>query len=254
MKRKLLAAAGALVLLLSACGRPDTGQMARTAEPTSTGSAVLANGSPWFATFQVVDTYENGTTLLLAGNGGGAGEVYGLNVADRELDAPVLDGELINVYFETVMESYPARFGGVSGIEHTTAARDDRCGLYLQVLEELWAVDPGLDTGIVELGVDLSGVTDLSEAEKAAVAHRFGEKHGLMPVTGTWEELCEQGYIDRENLFWEKGCLFTITGTAEAFDAEKWASGWDAYYFLDCTGEQGRDGTWIYEVGAEAIT
>lgn len=258
MKRKLLAAAGALVLLLSACGRSDTWQMARTTtggvgETEPAGSAVVVDGPPWFDTFRVVDSGEDGTTLLLAGNGGGAGEVYSLNVADKELDAPLLDGELINVYFETVLETYPGQFSGVSKVEHTETQRDDRCGLYLQVLEDLWAVDPGLNANITELGVDLSGVTDLSEAEKAAIAHRFGEKHGLMPVTGTWEELCDQGYIDRENLYWAEGCLFSITGTAETFDAEKWASGLGAYFFQDCTGDQGRDGTWTYEVGGHAI-
>ena len=259
-KQSLLCLLCVLALgLLAACGgtagtAETPGGNTAVKEPGPANSATIIDEPPWLATFRVVDTYEDGTTLLLAKNGDRAGEVYSLNVADKALDGPVLDGELINVYFETVMESYPARFGGVSRVEHTETERDDRCGLYLQVLEDLWVTDPGLNTGITELGVDLSGVTDLSEAEKAAVIHRFGEKHGLFPVTGTWEELCQQGYIDRENLFWEDGCLFTIEGTAEAFDAQKWASGLGAYFFVDCTGEQSRDGTWTYEVGGHAIS
>ena len=143
----------------------------------------------------------------------------------------------------------------MSRVEHTKTERDDRCGLYLQVLEDLWEVDPGLTTGITQLGVDLSGITDLSGAEKSAVAWRFGEVHGIVPLEGTWEELADWGYIDRENLYWEDGCLFSLTGSAEdGFEAEKWASGLGAYFFLDCTADRASDGTWSYEVGGEAIS
>lgn len=106
-------------------------------------------------------------------------------------------------------------------------------------------MDPGLNTGLTQLGVDLSGVTDLSEAEKSAVAWRFGELHGIVPLKATWEELAEEGYIDAEQLTWkENGCLFTLSGSAEdGFEAEKWASGLGAYFFLDCTARQASDGT-----------
>ena len=63
--------------------------------------------------------------------------------------------------------------------------------------------------------MDLSGFTGLTEGEKAAVAYAFGMEHDILPVMGTWEELAEQGYIDRENLYWEDGCLFSITGETE---------------------------------------
>ena len=40
----------------------------------------------------------------------------------------------------------------------------------------------------------------------------------------------------------------------DGFDAEKWTSGIGAYMFVDCTVRQNADGTWTYEVGAEAIS
>ena len=101
--------------------------------------------------------------------------------------------------------------------------------------------------------VDLSGFTGLTEGEKAAVAYAFGMEHDILPVMGTWEELAEQGYIDRENLYWEDGCLFSITGETGKFDAQKWRSGLGAYFFLDCTASMEQDGTWTYTVGGEAI-
>lgn len=194
--------------------------------------------------------------LVLAANDGSAGEVYTLSTEGLSLDRPVENGELINVYYEIVLETYPAQFGGVTAVEHTRTERDDRCGLYLQVLEDLWEVDPGLNTELEELGVDFSGLTDLTESEKAALAWVFGNAHGLIPITGTWDELVEQGYIDGENLVWNgSGCLFSLTGSAEeGFTAEKWASGLGIYIFSNCTAQQNADGTWSYTVGAEAIS
>ena len=134
-----------------------------------------------------------------------------------------------------------------SGIGKVNAA------LCVQVLADLWEVDAGLNEDITQLGVDLSGFTGLTEGEKAAVAYAFGMEHDILPVMGTWEELAEQGYIDRENLYWEDGCLFSITGETGKFDAQKWRSGLGAYFFLDCTASMEQDGTWTYTVGGEAI-
>ena len=154
----------------------------------------------------------------------------------------------------------------MTGVTVLEEPADDRCGLYLQVLSDLWEVDTALNTGLEELGVDLSGLTDLAESEKSALAWVFGNAHGLMPITGTLEEIWEAGYLtpmteptegyeDSVALYrWENGCLFSLSGSAEeGFEAQKWASGLGAYFFTDCTARQNADGTWTYEVGAEAI-
>ena len=275
MKKAVLALA--LALLLAGCAAPagevltpPTLAPGETETPAATGSPdALAGGivdePPWFATFRVVAGAESGN-LVLARDGDTADQVYTLNTKDLPLDRPVENGELINVYFETVLETFPAQFGGVTAVEHTKTDRDDRCGLYLRVLEDLWAVDPGLNTDLEELGVDFSGLTDLSESEKSALAWVFGNAHGLTPITGTLEELWEagcltpmtqpaEGYEDSVALYrWENGCLFSLSGSAEGgFTARKWASGLGAYVFSDCTARQNADGTWTYEAGAQVI-
>ena len=276
MKKAVLALA--LALLLAGCAAPagevltpPTLAPGETETPAASGDPdVLATGivdePPWFATFRVVAGAESGN-LVLARNGDTADQVYTLNTEGLPLDRPVENGELINVYFETVLETFPAQFGGVTAVEHTLTDRDDRCGLYLRVLEDLWAADPGLNTELEELGVDFSGLTDLSESEKSALAWVFGNAHGLTPVTGTLEEIWEAGYLtpmtgpaegyeDSVALYrWENGCLFSLTGSAEeGFTAQKWASGLGAYLFSDCTAVQDADGTWSYTIGAEAIS
>ena len=50
-----------------------------------------------------------------------------------------LAGTLVTVFFDgTILESWPARFSGVTALDFSTEDFDDRCTLYLAVLEDLW--------------------------------------------------------------------------------------------------------------------
>lgn len=183
-----------------------------------------------------------------------------------------------------IQESWPMGFSGVTGVDiSSTEGFNDLCGLYLQVLEDLWSVDAGLNNDITTVGVDLS-CTRLSPGERSAVAYAFGVSHGVTAVEGTWEELVEQGYITGEPLEggkgqfyqWEDGCFFAIEESDEpaavnmpalgpgetapsydavAFDASKWRSSLGAYMFTDCSAVSDGGGHWDgYTVGAEMIS
>ena len=140
------------------------------------------------------------------------------------------------------------------------------CELYLEVLEDLWSVDPGLNSEILQIGIDLSLLSDLTDDEKDYVINEFSSKHNLSYIVGTWEELCEQGYIDKENLYWEDGLFFSIITNKDglkvdsegleyiSFDALKWRSGLGAYFFDQCIAQKNIDGTWSYTVGQEVIS
>ena len=162
--------------------------------------------------------------------------------------------------------------GGVDGQGSVTIdIRIDVCELYLQVLEDLWNVDPGLNDGISQIGIDLSELSHLNKLEKETVMREFASKHNLPFIVGTWEELCEQGYIDKDNLYWEDGLFFSIKTNEDAvwnppnikegdpvpeftaFDAQKWRSGKGAYFFGQCTAQKNAGGKWSYTVGQEAI-
>ena len=144
----------------------------------------------------------------------------------------------------------------------TTEIRTDVCALYLNVLEDLWKVDPGLNDGISQIVIDLSELSHLTEGEKEAVIHEFASKHHLPYVAGTWEALCEQGYMDKDHLCWEDGLFFSIKTNEDgdsaseitAFEAHKWRSGDGAYFFGQCTAQKNTDGEWSYAVGQTAIS
>ena len=127
--------------------------------------------------------------------------------------------------------------------------------VYAKVLSDLWDRDPALREEISYIGFDLSG-TSLSEEEKTELIEEFAGSRELEPLEGTFKELAEAGYIDEENLYWEDGCLLTITEKESdeqevTFDAQIWRGGLGAYFFMDCTAD--RDG-FDYQCGGEAIS
>ena len=225
-------------------------------------------------TLRVVGDGENGT-LILAGET----EVYTLPLDGLTL---YLDGGSIDAsqvesgmsaevwYTGGVQETNPARFAQVVAVSFSREAdpRYDLCGLYLQVLEDLWNADDGLNGGAELVSVDLSKAPDgLTAGEKAAIAYAFAQKHGVQGLTMTFDELREEGYLTGEKLedgstvySFTNGLLFTVTpeetqdnGASVCFSAGKWRSPLGAYHFTKCTASRGDSG-WEYSVGAELIS
>ena len=173
-------------------------------------------------------------------------------------------------YTGGVQETYPAKFSQVVAVSLSREddARYDLCGLYLQVLEDLWNKDAGLNGGAEIVSVDLSKAPGgLTAGEKAAIAYVFAQRHSVEGLTMAFDELREEGYLAGEKTENEKtaysfpnGLLFTITpeetqenGAAVCFSAGKWRSPLGAYYFTKCTASRGDSG-WEYSVGAELIS
>ena len=185
---------------------------------------------------RVVSVSENGELLLALDSG----EVSRLTPSGSGNWAP---GMKVILFSNGTLEEEPNSF-------------DDLCALYLQVLEDLWETDPGLNENLTYLGMDL---TKTSLSEQVAVSEEFAVRHNAKLIAGTYSDLVNAGYIDGENLVWEDGCLFTITETEKtetkvSFNADKWRGGLAAYFFTDCEATRS-DGSWkSYSVGAEAIS
>ena len=229
-----------------------------------------------------------GNTLLLADVDSERDNIYTLDAGELSLehdqaelgelldDGQLAVGALVEVAFGgDILESYPALFGGVERITVLPDEFDDRCALYLRVLNDLWGKDTGLNGGADYISVDLAA-TSLTPAERSAVAWIFAQSHGAEPMELSYEQLCAEGYISGltgENAFpqWEKGILFTITETDEpvlfslpsmsegeeepsmsqfnikntvSFDASKWRTALGAYGFSKCVAVQNNDGVW----------
>ena len=285
MKRSLslLLILSLLCALLAGC--------AGTACPPASGGGdqePSPKGAPATARCRVVSVSEN-NVLLLADVDSERGDIYTLDAGELSLehdqaelgelldDGQLAVGALVEVAFGgDILESYPALFGGVERITVLPDEFDDRCALYLRVLNDLWGKDEGLNSSGVEyISVDLAA-TSLTPAERSAVAWTFAQSHSAEPLELNYEQLCEEGYISGltgENAFpqWEKGILFTITETDEpvlfslpslseggeepsmsqfnikntvSFDASKWRTALGAYGFSKCVAVQNNDGVW----------
>ena len=282
--------------LLAGCGRTDsTGNACRAEEAPGSGDMSGKTEKPGESAepagemFRIVREEKDG--LLLARVGGGPADVYTLSLPDtgvtldgeafdrnepgayQALPGSTLTGALAEITYGTVLETYPGQLGGVTAVNIYSDGFDDRCALYLRVLDDLWTVDEGLNSDITAISVDLSQ-TSLPESEQAAVAWAFAGEHGISQVLSlNYEQLAAEGYLtgadpDSDGIpCWEEGCLFTITeqetGDNElngarntvTFDAQKWRSALGAYFFCDCTASQDIDGRWgDYTVGSQAIS
>ena len=285
MKRSLslLLILSLLCALLAGC--------AGTACPPASGGGdqePSPKGAPATARCRVVSVSEN-NVLLLADVDSERGDIYTLDAGELSLEHDQADlgellddgqlavGALVEVAFGgDILESYPALFGGVERITVLPDEFDDRCALYLRVLNDLWGKDEGLNSSGVEyISVDLAA-TSLTPAERSAVAWTFAQSHSAEPLELNYEQLCEEGYIsglEGENIFpaWENGVLFTITETDDpvtfnlpslseggeepsmsqfnikntvSFDASKWRTALGAYGFSKCVAVQNNDGVW----------
>ena len=284
--KRLFAAMLCLCLLAGCGGKGSTGDTCGTKDDPAAGTEKV---EPAGETFRIIQ--EQPENLLLAKTDGNSADVYTLSLRDAELtldgnafdrnepgtyqDLPgkTLTGALVEVAYDLVLETYPGQLAEVTAVNIRSDGFDDRCALYLRVLNDLWAVDEGLNSDITMLSMDLSQ-TGLSDSEQAAVAWAFGGEHGISQVLSlNYEQLAAEGYLtgadpDSDGIpCWEDGCLFTITeqetGDNElngarntvTFDAQKWRSALGAYFFADCTAEQALDGHWgDYTVGAAAIS
>lgn len=294
-----------LCLLLTACApaaeTPEsparTEGPAAPADPAGAPPSLAEDEEPTVLTCRVVDGAEDGNLLLAEldeGLYGGTG-VYRLNVKDvpvtldgEAAEPSVLeDGMAVDVAFNGhVLESFPSQLGEVYSVSAWSRGRGrngggtmfDLCGLYLQVLDDLWKKDPALNEDVSQIALDLSRAPgELTEGEKLALVHRFGELHGVEAFAATFEELEKQGYLTSEPLgngapegaaflHWEDGCLFSITPSEDHegedyslptlfFNAEKWRSSLGAYTFYDCSAMWPQGGTWTgYQIGSEMIS
>ena len=247
---------------------------------------------------RIVDGAATGQ-LVLAGER--ESDVYTLDMKDikvfldgKKADASALeDGMMAEiVHSGWIQTTYPGQFSDVYEVRVYSLGSEknpggsyyDVCGLYLQVLEDLWNADPGLNSEIQYISVDLTDAPgNLTDGEKAAIAWIFGGKHGVQALTLSSEELKEQGYFTEivytgtglpmssddnrpKAYLWEDGVLFTIIDNmgqdavsyslpVVKFNAWKWRTPLGAYYFHNCSAVWPQIGTWSsYNIEHEMIS
>ncbi len=256
----LLCAALALPLFAGCTAAPKLeAPPAAAAGPETPGTATVEPEGGALLAGTVIDVSDG--SLLLAGEGDDDG-LYRLSLDGVPVEPGGAEALCVGKRAEVT-------FGGITAecfpeipadVTRVRAVDGDLSPflLYRQALFDLMETDEGLNGGARYLGVDLSGAANLTGGEKLALQYLLEQRYGLSVLPGTFDELCEQGYIDRDALYWEDGVLLRIALVEDGtdtfrFDAEKWRSGLGAIYWTDCTAARGADG-WTYEAGGFAIS
>lgn len=257
----LLCAALALPLFAGCTAAPKLEAPPAAATPGSEapGTAAVEPEGGALLAGTVIDVSDG--SLLLAGEGDYDG-LYRLSLDGVPVEPGGVEtlcvGKRAEVTFGgTVAECFPGIPGGVTRVRAVDGDLSPFV-LYRQALFDLMETDEGLNGGARYLGVDLSGAANLTGGEQLALQYLLEQRYGLSVLPGTFDELCEQGCIDRDALYWEDGVLLRVALVEDGtdtfrFDAEKWRSGLGAIYWTDCTAARGADG-WTYEVGGFAIS
>lgn len=244
-----------LMPLLTACHAADTGGDA-PAGPDEQGAIFSGKAAAIL-----------GDQALIIGAGENAADsglyllpLSGLDISGSGAAEPadLAPGALVEIsYSGMILESFPAQFGGAAALR-VTGREPNLPDLYLAVLRDLYAVDPGLNDGVSMLAFDLSQASNLSAAEQSALLYAAGYEFGLETVSAGFEQLVEQGLIDSEQLYFASGLLIAFeVGDQQAdsftFSASKWRGGLGAYFFVDCLARlKGYD--WSYAIGQEMVS
>ena len=282
MKKYLIICMVLCVAILSGCNAAKPGLNGPTENQVS-----YLDEKYEYTMLKIIDGAESGNLILA---GAETNSVYSLDASKVDVlingnkaeCKDLEDGMPLDIYCEGNFDNVPQKHGepidityfcksvnghNIGTQENPGGSLYDLSGLYLKVLEDLWEVDAGLNGGIKYISIDLSEAPgELTEGEKAAISYIFTKAHNAECLQLSFDELRVQGYIKKDELYWEDGLLFSITDSMKAeeqynglrvikFDAQKWRSGTGAYYFGDCTASWPQMGTWSdYNIGSQAIS
>ena len=231
-------------------------------------------------TGKVITADENTILFLQDGeeNGGladfGTSDVLFYDQEGTELEAkalrPGMRIALSTAADSTSVERYPLGITGVHKVR-VLEQQNDVVGLYLDILKAVYGADTALNDKITIAALDLTKEENLSKQEKEALRYLFwsyltnaqeslpdGGSGHIDVMLSTWEELTEEGLIDKENLDFPEGILITIKAgqiknDSFRFDVEKWRSGLGAIGYDSCEGTF-EDGAGTYRLGVAWIS
>ncbi|MGF7143550.1 hypothetical protein HNQ56_001977 [Anaerotaenia torta] len=260
-----------LVLLLGGCAAGDRKGKESPGIEGDTGAADInpQGGEEEQYSFRA-EVIEAGDSLLIAPSEDSgerkSSDKITVNTAGAELvnekgEAITLDqlkpwDILVITYNGVILESYPAQI---------TASKVERVGHnplpegYLALIDDIYQEDTGLNGDIDTIALDTAEWTGVTDKDKEMIFARVKEAYGFEVIEGTFDELAEQGIINKEKLYFPKGILIQLTGVKYDDKKEtitcgisKWRSGKGAIGANEVTArlkngiwEITREGEWI---------
>lgn len=175
------------------------------------------------------------------------------NTIDVDILRP---GDRIKVSYDgLIAESYPAQ---ITADKIELLGRNKSIDGFLALIDDIYQEDSALNSDISMIAFDTTGWTMLSEIETEIVLSIVKDEYALDVVIGTFDELADQGLIDRDNLYFKEGVLIVMEEIEVNNDKDiikcsirKWKSGkgaigWEAVARFDKdTWKISRNKMWI---------
>jgi hypothetical protein len=149
-------------------------------------------------------------------------------------------GDVLKITFNgVILESYPAQ---ITATEITVIDKNILIDGYMALIDDIYQEDNGLNSDITMIAIDTTEWEGLTDLEQVAILSLANEKYNVEIVKGTYEELAEQGLIDKDKLYFPEGVLIKISKVKIKKDSkritcaiEKWRSGLGAIGSSDVT-------------------
>ncbi|MBR3840405.1 MAG: hypothetical protein IKM20_04635 [Erysipelotrichales bacterium] len=165
----------------------------------------------------------------------------------------LLTNQLVKVTYDgMIQETYPM---GITASEISTSST--LLTMYLNVLDELQDKDAALNNNVKIVSLDIDDTLGLTDNEKQLLANTVALRYGAEEILFmNYQELCDGGYIDTEDIHFDSGLLISLKGNEEnnsfEFNVAKYKGGLAAY-FMSCKA-MNNNGIWSYKVISEAIS
>ncbi len=223
-------------------------QTKRAEKPAKTNLELAKEKAEAVLEAKVIKKQKDAYLIVNREEDGKAAELYTMK-SEEELT----EGELVNIYYNgIILESYPCQLPEIYAIEKV-GKEDCLVSLYLDIFQELYEEDSGLNSDIKEIGVNVKNVKNLTEMEKEALIYLIGRAWNLEAFATDYEALKAEGRLSEDGYYYEEGILFTVEATEEeknsfSFSAEKWRSGLGAIGYSNGRAKK-ENGKWSYEPG-----
>jgi hypothetical protein len=265
---KLITMTMLFIFVVSGCG--ITQDATDDGSTTNNGNDTTSEGEqPRDDTFQA-EIIESGSTLLitpdLESNEYRSSDKMSVSLVDTVITdkdgekiarEDLKAGDIIEItYNGMILESYPAQISAssIKVVDHNLLIDG-----YLAVMDDLYQEDEALNSEIEMIALDTTEWVDLTDIEKEIIFTKMKETYGMDIIEATYEELAEEGLIDKESLFFPNGIHITISNVKYnanknkiTCSTKKWRSGLGAIGAEDVTAKFDgtewiitKDGMWI---------
>lgn len=135
-------------------------------------------------------------------------KIYDQNNNEIDQDDLMLGDRIKITYNGMIAESYPAQ---ISAHQIEVVERNIIIEGYLAIIDDLYKDDSALNSDIALIAFDTSEWINLTDEEKQAILTIVRDRYGFEVIEGTFDELAEEGLIDKDKLYFPNGILIKIS-------------------------------------------